>query len=224
MIRALFGGLQERLGRKVDSRERIVAFIPEYAAYMLNRFHVGDDGKVAYERIKGKKPSVLGIEFGEKVLYKVKAGQKMGKLEDRWKHGIFVGIRKRSNELWVSRPEGIIAVRSIRRIPLERRWGEDCVNWVQWAPWHKYKDDEGADGDVPEGVPVEEQVKGSGEKERVVFDGNSLRNIPISPLIIFIFVPGCPLDPIDTIFPPSSFKRDSPNRPHRNDPLRPRNP
>ena len=148
--------MEERLGRKLDSRERIVAFIPEYAAYMLNRFHVGSDGKVPYERLKGKKPTVLGVEFGEKVLYKIKGGQKLQKLEPRWRHGIFVGVRKRSNELWVSRPEGIFAVRSVRRIPLESRWGEDCVNWVQWAPWNRYKGDEGADGEVPEGVPAEE--------------------------------------------------------------------
>ena len=66
-IRAVFLGLQERLKRKIDARERIVAFIPEYAAYMMNRLTKGLDGKVAYERIKGKKPSIMGIEFGEKV-------------------------------------------------------------------------------------------------------------------------------------------------------------
>ena len=63
---------------------------------------------------------------------------------------------------------GIIFARSVRRVPFEKRWGEDNVNWVHWAPWHKYKDDEGADGDVPEGVPVEERTQGTGEKERVV--------------------------------------------------------
>ena len=73
-IRALDLGLQEKMAVKIDSRERIVAFIPEYAAYLLNRLHVGTDGKVPYERVKGKKPTVLGIEFGEKVLYKNQAG------------------------------------------------------------------------------------------------------------------------------------------------------
>ena len=56
-------GLLERLKRKLDARERIVAFIPEYAAYIMNRLTKGLDGKVAYERIKGKKPSIMGIEF-----------------------------------------------------------------------------------------------------------------------------------------------------------------
>ena len=53
-IRAIFLAFQERLGRRIDARERIVAFIPEYAAYLMNRLNQGSDGKVPYERIKGK--------------------------------------------------------------------------------------------------------------------------------------------------------------------------
>ena len=66
--RAVYFGLQERLGMKVDAIERIVTFIPEYSAYLMNRLEIGKDGKVGYERIKGKKPTVLGLEFGEKVM------------------------------------------------------------------------------------------------------------------------------------------------------------
>ena len=101
-IRALYLALQHRLQTKVDCRERIIAFIPEYAAYLMNRLEVGKDGKTVYERIKGKKPTVLGIEFGEKLLYKVRpVGSKLEKINSRWEHGIFVGIRKRSNEIMI---------------------------------------------------------------------------------------------------------------------------
>ena len=79
--------------RSVDTRERIVAFIPEYAAYLMNRMNVGKDGKVPYERIKGKKPTILGLEFGEKVLYKIKLSNRMEKINSRWDEGIFVGVR-----------------------------------------------------------------------------------------------------------------------------------
>ena len=40
-IRALFLALQDRVKMKVDTRERIVGFIPEYAAYLMNRMNVG---------------------------------------------------------------------------------------------------------------------------------------------------------------------------------------
>jgi len=84
-IRVLFLGLQEKLKRKIDARERIVAFIPEYAAYLMNRLMEGSDGKVAYERLKGKKPSIIGLEFGEKVWYKLRPKQ-------RWRRSTRDGI------------------------------------------------------------------------------------------------------------------------------------
>ena len=64
-IRALFVALQGRIGRKLDAKERIVYFIPEYAAYLMNRLEVGKDGNVAYDRAKGKKPTVLGVDLGK---------------------------------------------------------------------------------------------------------------------------------------------------------------
>ena len=79
-IRQILLGLHDRLNRKTDARERIVAFIPKYAAYVLNRLEMGSDGKVAYERIKGKKPTILGNSFGEKVLFKLRTGSKMEKI------------------------------------------------------------------------------------------------------------------------------------------------
>ena len=95
-IRAIFLALQGRIGRKIDAREKIVNFIPEYASYLMNRLEVGKDGKVAYDRAKGKKPTVLEVEFGEKLLYKVKPTAKLEKINSRWELGIFVGIRRRS--------------------------------------------------------------------------------------------------------------------------------
>ena len=134
-----------------------MAFIPEYAAYMLNRQKKGEDGMVAYERSKGKKPSTVAIEFGEKLLYMKKRGDKLSKIKSRWGFGIFVGFKRKSSEIIVSTLEGIRESRSVKRLAEERRWMEDTLNWVNWAPWHKYKDHEDQDGEVTEGVPVEER-------------------------------------------------------------------
>ena len=62
-IRALLISLETRLGRNLDAKERVIAFIPEYAAYLSNRMIVGEDGKTAYERLKGKKSTAIGVEF-----------------------------------------------------------------------------------------------------------------------------------------------------------------
>ena len=115
--------LQGRIGRKLDARGSIVNFIPEYAAYLMNRLEVGKDGKVAYDRANGKKPIVLGTEFGEKLLYKVMPTSKMEKINARWEYGILVGVRRRDWEVWVAVKGKILSARSVKRIPVEQRWG-----------------------------------------------------------------------------------------------------
>ena len=143
---------------KIDPRMPIVTLLLEYAVYLMNRLEVGKDGKTAYERVRGKKATVLGIEFGEKLLYKVKLKNKLEKINARWDLGIFVGVRRRSGEVWVAVKGEVISVRSVRRIPEEERWSKDCVEWVDRVMWNRYKDDSGADGDVPEGVSADEPV------------------------------------------------------------------
>ena len=127
-VRVLFLALQGRIGRKLDARGRIVYFIPEYAAYSVNRLEVGKDGKVAYERAKGKKPTVLGVEFGEKLLYKVKPTNNVEKINARWEHGILVGVRRGSGELWVAVKDKVLSVRWVRRMPVEQRWGRTAFH------------------------------------------------------------------------------------------------
>ena len=85
--------------------------MPEYAAYVVNRREVGADGKTAYERSKGKKVKCLGVEFGEKVMFKKKPKDKMDKLGSRWEYGIFVGVRPRSGELLVAIATGVVKAR-----------------------------------------------------------------------------------------------------------------
>ena len=51
--------LESRVGKRVDSRERVVSFVPEYAAYLGGRLAKGNDGMVPYEGIKGKKAEYL---------------------------------------------------------------------------------------------------------------------------------------------------------------------
>ena len=130
-------GLEERLGIKIDARERIIAFIAEYAAYLRNRLRKGEDGKVAYERIKGKKPTVLGLEFGEKVWFKRRRGPKLEKLKSRWTEGIFVGVRRASNQAMIATELAICMIRDVKRMPIEQRWIRDTCDWINWAPWRQ---------------------------------------------------------------------------------------
>ena len=56
------------------------------------------------------------------------------------------------------------------------------MRWIKWAPWHKYRGAEDADGEVPEGVPVEEtqQEQSSGSGDRRVYVEVGKRYLEIS--------------------------------------------
>ena len=67
----------------------------ENAAYLANRLEVGRDGKTVYQRSRGRKTTVKGLEFGEKMLWKVCRANKRMKVRPRWEFGIMVGVRRR---------------------------------------------------------------------------------------------------------------------------------
>ena len=170
-IRVMKSALEERVGRKIDAESNVVAFIADYAAYLVSRLEVGKDGKTAYERVRGKLARILGLEFGEKLMFKLKPKLKMEKINPRWEHGIFLGIRRRSGEVWVATTSGVRSARSVRRIPVEDRWGDDCVNWVKHVPWNRYAGAEDADGEIPEEklVNAREDQERAGAQAPVVY-------------------------------------------------------
>jgi hypothetical protein len=100
----------------------------------------------------------MGIEFGEEVMFKKKKRDKGAKIDARWEKGIFVGARPCSGEFWIAMPSGIRKCRSVRRLPVEERWGLDSLAWVKHVPWHLYRGDSQADGDIPEDNAVEPEA------------------------------------------------------------------
>ena len=172
LIRTLLSACQERLGTRIMVEEKIVIFMAEYAAYLINRLEVGKDGKTAYERCRGKRATVMAIEFGEKLLWKVRQKNRLEKLNPRWEYGVFVGVKVISGEIWVATKEGLQVVRSVRRMSVEERWNENNKDFVKHVPWNKSGEDPEADGDLPgalEGATATgEAAVGSMDPPRVI--------------------------------------------------------
>ena len=64
-------------------------------------------------------------------------------------------MRRQSGEFWVADKGGIHKARSVRRIAMQDRWTEDSVRWIKNVPWHRYKDQHDADGDIPDEKEVD---------------------------------------------------------------------
>ena len=167
MIRSLRSALEERISEKLDIGDAIWPWLVEYSSYLLNRLEVGHDGKTAYERNKGKKSRVLGVEFGECILYKRRpVGDKLSKLSIMWEDGVFLGAKGTNGEIIVGGPEGVYRTRTIQRKPVEKRWCADVIKKISGVPWRKSDSDPRADGEAMRSRPLTEEEKARVEEKK----------------------------------------------------------
>ena len=134
---------KKRCGVKIEARSCIWSWMAEYAAVMLNRLEIGKDGKTAYQRMKGKKATHHGFEFGEKLLWRRRrvAGP-LGKLSCLWEDGVFLGVKSLTGEFIVGDAKGVWKTRTLHRRPLEQRWDGDALAAVVGVPWRTSEEDE----------------------------------------------------------------------------------
>ena len=135
-MRVLRAGLQARLEHVLKGSHLVITWLVQHAADCLSKYQVGEDGKTAYERLKGKAFSRPSVEFGEKVHYKTSTkGPCEHKLDAGWGEGYFLGCYWRTSEAIVGTSEGVVKASTIRRVGAHRRWDADRLAAVRGVPW-----------------------------------------------------------------------------------------
>ena len=135
-LRVMKLAMEKRWKVTIPSSHPLLAWAAEYAGFLLNRFEVGHDGRTAYERLKGKKSTTLGVEFGEAVHWRIApVSGALGKLSSSWREGVFLGVKGKSGELVVSDGNGIWKTRTIQRRPMDERWDQSSLDLVKYHPW-----------------------------------------------------------------------------------------
>ena len=115
---------------------RLMAWVIQYAAQLINLTVVSADGRTAWNKITGRKefPRPL-IPWGEKVLWIPGGGKAKPGIEPKWLEGIFVGLVDLSNEYLVGTPEGIFKTASMKRMTKEGARDPVLFSAVQGTPW-----------------------------------------------------------------------------------------
>ena len=120
-MRVMRASLEKRWQTKISVKSSVWPWLCEYGALLLNRCEVGRDGKTSYERCKGKSAKLMGIEFGEEILWRRKPlGNHLAKLACLWENGVFLGVKATSGELVVGDAKGVWTSRTIHRRPVSR--------------------------------------------------------------------------------------------------------
>jgi hypothetical protein len=168
-MRVMRSALEDRLEILLGSKHAAWAWMAEYGGYLLNRQEVGHDGKTSYERNKGKKGKVSGIEFFEGVLWKRKpSGGGLGKLAIMWNDGVFLGVKGTTGEFIVGDANGIHRTRTLTRKPEQERWKKGAdgnLSMVIGVPWRQSEDDPNKDGEGMDCTAYSEETRAELEKK-----------------------------------------------------------
>ena len=168
MSRVLKLCLEDKWSAKIPDDHAIITWMVGHAGYLLSRFSVGVDGKTPYERLKGKKAKMGGVEFGEGIWFKMKSkSQGIGKLATAWRDGVYLGIRTLSGEIIVGTEEGVWKARTIRRKPFESRWCSVNSKMIGGVPWKVSPEDEGDGLPMPGRIEIDSRVMEEEEKEKI---------------------------------------------------------
>ena len=114
-MRAMRSRLEEVYTTRVDLDSAILPRLVCHAGRLITHFQVKVDGKTPYERLRHRPYQGEEVEFGETVHYK--DPDKLGKLEDRWFIGAWLGKCLASDERYVGTERGMRRCRSIWRRP-----------------------------------------------------------------------------------------------------------
>ena len=151
---------ESHLGEKIPSDHNLIPWLVNYAAVLLNRGQVSQDGKAAYERLKGKAASLPGMQFGERLLWRtnIPARDRRNRMDTQTSEGIYLGQRTVSGECLVGSAEGVFRPRTVYRVPLENRWKENLslANGLPWKPnaEHEVGEEVVLDAYMPEPSPT----------------------------------------------------------------------
>jgi len=159
IVRTMKLALEKKIGTMIPCNHPVMTWLVEHGAETLNRYHVGQDGRTAYERLKGKKYRGEMIEFGRKIFHRHPGRVEGGSMEPRWEEGIWLGKRVRSDEHIVACTSGkVMKARSIAMKPLSESWDAAAVMAVKATPW------------APGGEKVGEEREGRRRAEEEVQD------------------------------------------------------
>ena len=101
-----------------------MTWLVEHVSDLVTKYLQGADGKTGYQRPFGKQVHEEGLEFGERVMYRVRKTQDMNVVLDaRWQTGVWLGRTWGTiNHRIATTSREMIEVRAVHRAPKIERW------------------------------------------------------------------------------------------------------
>ena len=128
IVRTMKFALEHKLKITIECTHPVMTWLVEHAAETLNKFHVGSDGRTAYERMKGKSYKGEVFEFGRSVMHRVAGEVQGGSMQARFFEGVWVGKSTTSDEhILIMENLKIVKARTIVAKPENESWNVEKV-------------------------------------------------------------------------------------------------
>ena len=135
-FRVMKCGFESRIGTKLVGTHPLVPWLLIHAADTLNRYVKGEDGRTAYQRVKGRAFRTPVTEWGECVLYCRLASAGENKFDYRWDEGVWLGVKDNSGEAIIGTSKGVVKARDWKhQATHQERWNTDVILGVKGTPW-----------------------------------------------------------------------------------------
>ena len=125
---------QLQVGCSLSPDEPSLTWLVLFAGVLINLYEIGKDGKVPYQRLRGRKLRAEALEFGECIHYLPLDRNEIGKLESRYAEGVYLGICLEDSSKYVGTPEGVFKTRSVARRPENQRWSLETIKGMTGVP------------------------------------------------------------------------------------------
>ena len=133
-FRAMKSRVEHCYGISLTMDHKLVPWAIRHAGWLLTNFLIKTDGKTPHERLRGRPYRGEIAEFAETVHNKL-AIDTIGKADDRWSVGIWVGKTLRADEHLVGTSGGVKTCRSIWRRPEGKRFDKNALDRMVGSPW-----------------------------------------------------------------------------------------
>ena len=154
LVRTMKVALEDHIEPKVSVVMPIFTWLVSHVADILSKFSIGNDGRSPYHRIKGKKYGGTMVEFGSCVMYRIPGKVEGGVMAERWKTGIWLGKRRKTDEHWVGLDDGTVdSTRTIRLVKPSERWSAERIFGLKGCPWNRKDGSKVEEEEAPKVIP-----------------------------------------------------------------------
>ena len=115
MYKTMRSDMETNYGKTIPGSHPIHTWAVRHASSTRFRESMGQDGRTAYSRIKGRNFNKEIVKIGECVWYMKPKSKHKKKGDYGWGNGIWLGVKDESGEYIIGTNRGVLKVRSARR-------------------------------------------------------------------------------------------------------------